>query len=205
MPLLYFFLNALDFSVPSACSRSPAAPRQHRTASPKPHFERALAANPQDVGTLYGMALNLEELGPENHEQAIGIYQRIIELEPNSPITAEAKKAISRLAQDSMRRSADGGLRMDVVMYMTGALETFEKMDKQQLTTTVFEIAKLGESGLSINDPAKRYTLKSLPGDFSGLQLLSMMHVGLKQIDPSLDSQSGLDAEYEAARKMSGK
>ncbi|ANB02971.1 hypothetical protein [Ectothiorhodospira sp. BSL-9] len=94
---------------------------------------------------------------------------------------------------------------MDVVMYMTGALETFEKMDKQQLATTVFEIAKLGESGLSINDPAKRYTLKSLSGDFSGLQLLSMMHVGLKQIDPSIDSQSGLDAEYDAARKMAGK
>lgn len=75
-----------------------------------------------------------------------------------------------------MKRKTDGGLRMDAVMYMTGAFETFEKMDKQQLATTVFEIAKLGESGLSINDPDKRYSLKSLTGDFSGLQLLSMMH-----------------------------
>lgn len=168
-------------------------------------FERALAADPKDVTTLYGLALNLEELGPQSHEQAIGNYQRIIELEPNSPIAAEAKKALSRLAQANMKRNADGGLRMDAVMYMNGAFETFEKMDKQQLSTTVFEIAKLGESGLSINDPDKRYSLKSLAGDFSGLQLLSMMHVGLKQIDPSLDSQSGLDAEYEAAKKMAGK
>ena len=171
----------------------------------KPYFERALAANPQDVGTLYGLALNLEQLGPQNHEQAISIYQRIIELEPNSPIATEAKKALSRLAQGTMKEKADGGLRMDAVMYMTGAFETFENMEQQELAKVVFEIAKLGESGLSINDPDKRYTLKSLDGDFSGLQLLSMMHVGLKQIDPSLDTQSGLDAEYEAAKTMAGK
>lgn len=176
---------------------------KHKAA--KPFFERALAANPKDTSTLYGLALNLEELGPQNREQAISTYQRIVELEPNSAIANEAKRALSRLAQDNMKDKADGGLRMDALMYMTGAFETFDKLDQQKLATTVFEIAKLGESGLSINDPDKRYTLKSLPGDFSGLQLLSMMHVGLKMIDPSLDSQSGLDAEYEAARKMAGK
>jgi tetratricopeptide (TPR) repeat protein len=128
----------------------------------KPYFERALAANPKDVATLYGLALNLEELGPQNHEQAIGIYQRIIKLEPNSPIATEAKKAISRLAQDTMKSKADGGLRMDAVMYMSGAFETFAKMEQQEVAKVVFEIAKLGESGLSINDPDKRYSLKSL-------------------------------------------
>ncbi len=97
-----------------------------------------------------------------------------------------------------MMSKADGGLRMDAVMYMTGAFETFEKLNQQ-------EIANLGQSGLPTNDPDKRYSLESLDGDFSGLQLLSIMHVGLKSIDPSLDTQSGLDAEYDAARKMAGK
>jgi hypothetical protein len=107
-----------------------------------------------------------------------------------------------------MRSKADGGLRLDAVMYMTGAFELFElfeKKDQQEIAAIVFEIAKLGESGLSVNDPDKRYSLKSLDGDFSGLQLLSMMHVGLKTIDQSLDSQSGLDAEYDAAKQMAGK
>ncbi|WP_404296972.1 tetratricopeptide repeat protein [Halomonas sp.] len=171
----------------------------------KPFFERALAANPQDVATLFGLALSLEEIGPQNAEQATGIYKRIVELEPASPIATEARKALSRLAQDTMKAKADGGLRMDAVMYMTGAFETFARMDQQEIAKAVFEIAKLGESGLSINDPDTRYSLKSLDGDFSGMQLLSMMHVGLKSIDPSLDTQSGLDAEYDAARKMAGK
>ncbi|TVQ74014.1 MAG: hypothetical protein EA372_03820 [Chromatiaceae bacterium] len=43
-----------------------------------------------------------------------------------------------------MKRSAEGGLRMDAVMYMAGALETLENVDKQQLTTTVF--ARLGKA-----------------------------------------------------------
>lgn len=94
---------------------------------------------------------------------------------------------------------------MDAIMYMTGAFEMFEGKSQQEIALIVHEIAQLGESGLSVNDPEKRYTLKSLQGDFSGLQLLSIMHVGLKYIDPSLDSQSGLDAEYETAKQMAGK
>ncbi|MBS9405443.1 hypothetical protein KG088_17700 [Halomonas sp. TRM85114] len=101
-----------------------------------------------------------------------------------------------------MKSKANGGLRMDAVMYMTGAFETFVKMGRQEVAKTVFEIAKLGESGLSINDPDKRYSLETLDGDFSGLQVLSMMHVGLKAIDPSLDSQ---DAEYDTAKQMAGR
>jgi len=33
----------------------------------------------------------------------------------------------------------------------------------------------LGRSGLDINDPDDKYTLKALPGKFSGLHLLAIM------------------------------
>ena len=66
----------------------------------------------------------------------------------------------------------------------------------------VLEIARLGELGLQINDPSVRYSLDSKPGDYSGLHLLSMMHVGIKMIDPSADTGSGLDREYQLAKAM---
>ena len=81
----------------------------------------------------------------------------------------------------------------------------FGAMERPQLGQIVLEIARKGETGLDINNPDKRYTLKSLEGDVSGLQLLSLMHVGLKILEPSADPQSGLDDEYEAAREMSRK
>lgn len=179
--------------------------KQGKHDQAKPFFERALAINPNDTGIIYGLALSLEKLGPENYERAIDLYQQIIQLEPNSPIAEESKKSVSQLAQINMKSKVDGNLRIDAVMYMQSAIETFEKMNQQQINETVFEIARLGEGGLTINNPEKRYQLKSLDGDFSGLQLLSMMHVGLKLIDPSIDSQSGLDAEYKVAKEISGK
>jgi hypothetical protein len=69
----------------------------------------------------------------------------------------------------------------------------------------VFEIALLGRSGLDINDPAKRYSLRSLPGDYSGLHLVSLMYTGMKLIDPSADAGIDLSREYEQAVKMKGK
>lgn len=51
-----------------------------------------------------------------------------------------------------------------------------------------------------MNNPASRYTLKSLPGrDYSGLQLVSMLYVAFKQIDPNVDVGFDLAAEYNAA------
>jgi hypothetical protein len=57
----------------------------------------------------------------------------------------------------------------------------------------------LGRSGLDINNPDKKYQLKSMPGEFTGLQLLAHMYVGLKQLEPSLNSGIDLEAEYRQA------
>lgn len=42
-------------------------------------------------------------------------------------------------------------------------------------------------------------------GAVCGFATLPPTPLGLKTIDPSLDSQSGLDAEFDAAKKMAGK
>lgn len=90
-------------------------------------------------------------------------------------------------------------------MYMQGAMDDFAKLPKEEVGRIIMEIALLGQNGLQINDPKVRYNLKSKPGDYSGLHLLSMMHVGIKLFDSNADTESGLDQEYELAVAMNKK
>jgi hypothetical protein len=39
---------------------------------------------------------------------------------------------------------------------------------------------------LDVNDPAEQYTLRSIPGKFSGLHLLCIEYVGFQKIDPKV-------------------
>ena len=58
-----------------------------------------------------------------------------------------------------------------------GALERFEKMTTDEVQKVGFEIAMLGMRALDVNEPALKYTLRSLPGQFSGLNLVALMYV----------------------------
>jgi hypothetical protein len=44
-----------------------------------------------------------------------------------------------------------------------------EKVASRSSPPVAYEIAILGRNGLDINDPAEKYTLKTMPGTFSGL------------------------------------
>lgn len=52
---------------------------------------------------------------------------------------------------------------------------------------------------MDINNPDIRYTLKSISGDFSGLQLLSYMYVGFGKIDLKMDVGIDFSQEYKMA------
>lgn len=62
-----------------------------------------------------------------------------------------------------------------------------------------FEIAILGMSGLDVNDSREKYRLKSLPGEFSGLHLVSIEYVAFKQFAPEQDIGFDLAREYQMA------
>lgn len=47
-----------------------------------------------------------------------------------------------------------------------------------------------------------KYTLKALPGKFSGLRLLAIMYTAFRQIDPTMDTGADFAAEYQAAMEM---
>ncbi len=89
------------------------------------------------------------------------------------------------------------------VMYCLGALQRFDKMSRDEIYAIVSEIAVLGRDGLDYADADQKYTLQSLPNEyFSGLQLMCLMYVGFKDINPTLDTGMDLQAPYEVALKM---
>lgn len=178
--------------------------RSGRSGEAIEFFRKALEAQPGEPGTQLGLAGALEEVGGDNLREAIHLYRGLADAYPEHPIGDLAREGSNRIAAKNLKGNVDGGLRMDAVMYMHSAFRLFEGMDRQEIGKIVLEIARLGDTGLEINNPDKRYALNSLSGDFSGLNLLSLMHVGLKILEPSADPQSGLDDEFEAAKAMRG-
>ena len=99
-------------------------------------------------------------------------------------------------------RASGGKTRPDAVMYCLSALQLFKDKLAAEIRKITFEIATLGMGGIDVNDPARKYSLRSLPGNFSGLQLLCTEYVGFKQLDPSVDLGFDLSVEYAAAQKL---
>ena len=89
------------------------------------------------------------------------------------------------------------------VMYCLSALQRFENMSHDEILKIVGEIAIVGESGLDYASSDKKYTLASIPGkSFSGLQLMCLMYVGFKDVNPTLDLGMDLADSYEIALKL---
>ena len=65
------------------------------------------------------------------------------------------------------------------------------------------EIALLGSSGIDYASSETKYSLASIPNEkFTGLQLMCLMYVGFKKVNPSLNPAPDLDNAYETALKM---
>ena len=163
----------------------------------KQHFRRAVELLPKDQQSVAGLAQCLVDLG--KLDEADALYQTGIALSPDSALAESMRVARTQIAQRNLR-SAGGGFRADAMAYCLSAMESFAAMTPQGVRAVAMEIAMLGRSGLDVNDPSRKYTLRSLPGkDYSGLQLVSMLYVAFKQIDPQVDVGFDLAVEYKAA------
>lgn len=90
-----------------------------------------------------------------------------------------------------------------IIMHCLGAIERFEPMSSEEIKGVSFEIGLLGVHGIDYSKSETRYSLKSIPGEqFSGLQLLSLMYVGFKKIDPTLDAGVDFQNAYDIALQM---
>ena len=167
-----------------------------------PFFRKAIELSPKDPALHMGLAQCLDELGGEHRSEADAIYSEIMKSFPSHPVSESAKRARNRISNDQLHAPVGGNVRMDAVFYIQQALDEFTRRSREDVARIVMEIAQLGEHGLKINDSGVRYSLKTLPGNYSGLHLLSIMHAGIRMLDPKTDPGSGLDREYELAVAM---
>ena len=94
-------------------------------------------------------------------------------------------------------------LDMASTMYLLAALQRFEKLPVRKVKEIAFEIAVMGMSGLDYAYSEKKYRLNALPGEsFSGLELICLMHAGLRQAQPDADTGMDLDKPFEAAKQL---
>ena len=169
-----------------------------------PFFRQAASLAPNDPGAQLGLAQCLDDLGDDYRKEADKLYEQIAKRFPNHPVAEIARVAINKIADEDLHAAVDGKIRMDAVFYMQGAMEHFAAMPKERIGKITMEIANLGRGGLKINEPEARYHLENMEGDFSGLHLLCLMHVGFRMFDPEADTGTGLDREYAAAVAMQG-
>lgn len=164
-------------------------------------LRRAVELDPTDQQAVLGCAQVLHVKG--ELKEADNLYLKVIELDERSSVAEVARKARTELAQISFRQKNPE--RPDAVMYCLGAIQKFEKMTPTEVQKIGFEIAMLGQRGLDTNDPAQKYRLKSLPGDYSGLNLVCLMYVAFKIIAPQENMGFDLSKEYEIALAMHSK
>lgn len=164
------------------------------------HFRWAIDADPNDQQARLGLADVLRFKGDK--EEADAQFRRVVEIDPTTQFADLARKTLSEIAVGSFRDKADGNLRQDVVYYCLAALKLFDGMDKDEIRKIAYEIAILGTQGLEINDSTQKYTLRSLPGQFSGTHLLSYLYVGFKIISPDQDYPFDVAEEYALALRV---
>lgn len=166
-----------------------------------PHFREAARLLPDDPKAVFGLAQALAKTEDEaDVREADQLHRRVLEMDADGPLAEMARTARREYAERRFRHVP--GLRMDAVMYCLAALERFTDMDKQQVQGIAFEAALLGQNGFSVNDPSSSYTLRSLPGTFSGLGMVCLMYVGLQRIKPGTDVGFDLAQEYAAAQQL---
>jgi tetratricopeptide (TPR) repeat protein len=161
------------------------------------YLEKSQVLNPSDVLTIYGLGYCYQEL--KDYQKADQYYHRLLEIGAPSNLKELARDGLRDIAITTLKSK---GFRMDAVMYMLSALKLFKEVSENRVREISFEIALKGISGLDINNPDKKYTINSLTGIFTGLQLVSYMYVGFKQIAPDQDLGMDFSIEYDMAIKL---
>ena len=166
-------------------------------------FRQAASLAPNEPGAQLGLAECLDHLGGDHRAEADRLYAQIARRFGDHPVAEMAQRARNRIANEQSRPERE--IRMDAVFYMRAASDDLCGKSAEEIRAIVAEIAALRQKGLEDGKAYVRYALQNLPGDFSGLQLLSILHAGIRLIDPDADTGTGLDREFEVAAAAQAK
>lgn len=161
------------------------------------HLQRATELAPLDQRAWIGLGKTCEAL--DQRQRADEAYRRALSIDSHNELGEEAHSGLRRLAEHTFRERGGDAPRPDAIFYCLDALERFDRMSEVEIQQVTGEIAFLGADGLDVNNPDQRYQLKRLSGDYSGLQLVCILYVGLKHIAPDQDIGFDLSREYAAA------
>lgn len=156
---------------------------------------KCLSVAPDDIAMMVAYGDCLEELGRGDESDAH--YRAAIKIGGPDHILDLAKSRLTKKSEQRLRASDE--IRTDILEFMKNALEQFKSMSPSQIQGLALEIAMLGSQGLNIHESEKTHKIKSLPGEYSALHLISMMYAAFQQFAPGTDVGMDLSKEYEIA------
>jgi tetratricopeptide (TPR) repeat protein len=161
------------------------------------HLQKSCEINPLDPQTVYGLAFTYKSLN--DFENAEKYFKALLDMRAPDSLKELAREGLGEIALKTLKSQ---GPRMDVVMYILSAMDMFKGKSTQEVRDISFEIGMLGRQGFEIDDPTRKFTLRTIPGEFTALQLVSMMYTGFKQFEPSMDIGMDFSEEYALALKL---
>jgi tetratricopeptide (TPR) repeat protein len=160
------------------------------------YLEKAHNVKADDPSIVYGLAYAYHQA--QDCPMALKYYRQVLQM--------ETPPALKELAEDGLlnvaRGNKSGGLSLDAVSHMFLAMRLFAYLPEAKIKEISYEIDSKLQSGLDFSNPDTKYTLASLPGSFSGLQLVSYVYVGLKIVAPDQDTGVNFSKEFAMALKM---
>ncbi|WP_431065688.1 tetratricopeptide repeat protein [Methylotuvimicrobium sp.] len=168
-------------------------------------LENAVRAAPKDPIALLALAENLLSTHEDEaiKNRASALLKQVIHASPGSKMAERAEEILRDIAYEKFRQTE--GLNQNAIDYCLQALEKFKGMSHQEIAGVALETATLGQSGLDVNNPDKTYLLRSIPGNYTGLNVVCIMYVAIQQIAPGQDVGFDIKAEYEEALKAFNK
>lgn len=205
-------INEANQAAQTAVKLAPSDPYALRTAgyiasklsedSASALLENAVRAAPKDPIALLALAENLLATHDDEaiKKRVSALLAQVIAAAPGSKHAERAEEISREFAHEKFRQA--NGLNQDAVNYCLSALKKLKGLSPQEIKGVALETATLGQSGLDVNNPDKTYQLRSIPGNYTGLNVVCIMYAALQQMVPGQDVGFDIKVEYEEALKL---